>query len=148
MVLSARLSIVETALEEIMTRLGDVPSSDRATELGARAERLDRVLDAWLLEEPSEDRRREIVSEVLDLAVEVTRFHLEETGGGRRSGTVVAAAPHRAVSDAVPAESLWRETRAGATPPASARAPTERRAPRGREPARAGEVKRRRGRTG
>jgi hypothetical protein len=127
MVMSARLAIVETALEEIMTRLSDVPPGERHAELSARAERLDRVLDAWLLEEPTEPRRREVVNEVLDLAVEVTRFHVEETGGGYRSGTVVAAGAR--ASETAPTDSLWRETRSAGEPAAKAtKKPKRRRA--------------------
>jgi hypothetical protein len=112
--LSARLSIVETALEEIMTRLEDVRPTEAAQALAARAERLDRALDAWLLEPPTEQRRSEIVKEVLDLAVEVTRLHHAEATEAPR---VAASEP------AAPLESLWRQAAAPAQavdPPARA----------------------------
>jgi hypothetical protein len=124
-VVSARLSIVETALEEIMTRLSELSPSDAAQGLSARAERLDRVLDAWLLEAPTEERRREVVKEVLDLAVDVTQFHRSEMDGAERAE--VSERP-------VPADSEWRVAVRGPVavdPPARASAGEKKRRRRG-----------------
>jgi hypothetical protein len=105
---SAQLSIVETALEEILAKLAELPPGDVASELAARAARLDRALDAWLLAAPTEERRREVVNEVLDLAVAVTRHHAVIDAEERSKPALGTLAPS---DHPVPVESDWRVVR-------------------------------------
>jgi hypothetical protein len=78
---SARLSIAEKALEEILSRLRDAEPDDEVSALSARAFDYDLEISAWRGEQPTEERRRELVGRILELAIEVMHLPRPATSG-------------------------------------------------------------------
>ena len=71
---SLRLSIVETALAEIMARLDELPPGETKRDLELRAIELDLELTDWQRYPPNEGRRREMVGKAMALVTEVMRL--------------------------------------------------------------------------
>ena len=71
---STRLSIVRGALDEVVARLGDLPSSPAARSLRVRALAYRTALDRWVTLPPSAAQREALLKVVLDLTIEVMRL--------------------------------------------------------------------------
>jgi hypothetical protein len=110
--LSLRLGIVESALEEAMALLEELPVSEVTKALAARAVDLDLELTDWQWEPPGEERRREMVTSAMNLVVEVMAVR-RARGGATAAGEPVVVR----TSDSERA-SMRRVARAGhSTPP-------------------------------
>ena len=77
---SHRQSIVRVALEGILARLVEVPNSPEKSAIAKRAFECDQELEAWRTQSPGEQKRRELVGKVMDLAVEVMQLPVGTPG--------------------------------------------------------------------
>lgn len=71
---STRLSILEHALTDVVERLGELPQSDEAAALRARARLYETEVALWEESPPEEETRVALLKCVLDLNVEVIRL--------------------------------------------------------------------------
>ncbi len=74
MATSTRLSIVRDALNEVVERLDDLPSSPAARSLRVRGMTYRSTLDRWASLPPTEAQRAALLKVVLELTVEVMRL--------------------------------------------------------------------------
>jgi hypothetical protein len=70
---STRLSIVRDALDEVVARLDDLPSSPATRGLRVRAFTYRSALDRWVVSPPSEAQREALLKVVLELNIQVMR---------------------------------------------------------------------------
>jgi hypothetical protein len=67
---STRLNIVEKSLTDTIERLKEMPPGPRVRELRLRAEGYLRVVAAWSVKPPTQERRTELLKLALELNVE------------------------------------------------------------------------------
>lgn len=80
---STRLNIVEKSLTDAIERLKEMPPSARVRELRLKAEGYLRVVAAWSVKPPTQERRTELLKLALEL--DVAAMALGRKGGGQTS---------------------------------------------------------------
>ena len=80
---STRLNIVEKSLTDAIERLKDMPPGPRVRELRLKAEGYLRVVAAWSVKPPTQERRTEFLKLALEL--NVATMALGRDGGGGSS---------------------------------------------------------------
>ena len=80
---STRLNIVEKSLTDAIERLKEMPPSARVRELRLKAEGYLRVVAAWSVKPPTQERRTELLKLALEL--DVAAMALGRKGSGQTS---------------------------------------------------------------
>ncbi len=75
---STRLSIVRTALQDIVERLSEMPLTQEVRELRIQAAAYTRLVRSWDVTPPSEETRGDMMKKVLDLNVKVIALNREK----------------------------------------------------------------------
>jgi hypothetical protein len=78
---STRLNIVEKSLTDAIERLKEMPPGPRVRELRLKAEGYLRVVAAWSVKPPTQERRTELLKLALELNVEAMALGREGGGG-------------------------------------------------------------------
>jgi hypothetical protein len=78
---STRLNIVEKSLTDAIERLKEMPPGPRVRELRLKAEGYLRVVAAWSVKPPTQERRTELLKLALELNVEAMALGRERGGG-------------------------------------------------------------------